>query len=389
MPTDESPSWRSWTAARWGYGTAARWGYGAVALLSVAALVFTGYYYVTLDDLRSNTTRTDALDDVPGTPEDDGADDILLVGNDSRTDAKGNPLPRETLRALRTEHKEGIRTDTLIILRMPRNGAPPRAVSLPRDSWVKVPTGGMSKINSPFGAAKDRAMARLRARGVTNPARLHRASDQDGRKALVRTVQDITGVRIDHYAEVSLLGFYLLTEALGGVEVCLNAATSDPDSGANFAAGRQLVGAGDALAFVRQRKNLPQGDLDRIQRQQAFLGSALHKVLSAGTLTNPRKLGKLIDAVHRSMVLDPGLDVIEFAERAGGMASGDVQFVTIPIVDINGRSPDGQSIVEVDPKQVRAFIAGLVDTTGGGGSAAGSAAEAPAPIDGGEARCVN
>lgn len=381
MPQDASPSRASWTAKRLAYAM--------VAVVSMITLAFTGYYYMTLDDLRSSTTRTDALDEVPGTPDDDGADDILLAGNDSRTDAKGYPLPEDTLRALRTEHKDGIRTDTLIILRLPRNGAPPRAVSLPRDSWVAVPTGGMNKINSPFGVAKERAAARLRDQGVTDPARLQRASDQKGRAALVQTVQDFTGVRVDHYAEVSLLGFYLLTEALGGVEVCLNAATIDPDSGANFAAGRHLVGAGDALAFVRQRKNLPQGDLDRIQRQQAFLGSALHKVLSAGILTNPRKLGKLADAVRRSVVLDPGLDIIEFAERASGMASGDVQFVTIPIVAIDGRSPDGQSIVEVDPTQVREFIAGLVDTPRGGGSAAGSAAAQPVPITGGTARCVN
>lgn len=370
------------------------------ALLSTVALAVTGYAHVALDDLRGNIPTTHALDDVPDTPADDGAIDILLVGNDTRTDATGKPLPLEMLKQLRTEHKDGINTDTIIVLRMPKNGAPPKAVSLPRDSWVDVPSGGQNKINSAFNTAKVAEMERLRAKGITDRPRIELASDQVGRKALVQTVQGFTQVRIDHYAEVSLLGFYLLTEALGGVEVCLKQATQDKDAAADFHAGRQSVSGGEALSFVRQRKNLPRGDLDRIVRQQTFLGSALHKVLSAGTLTNPKKLDRLIDAVHSSIVLDPDLDIIEFAERVRGLALGDVEFVTIPVVDINGRSKDGQSIVEVDEEAVRVFIEGLVDDgqgkgvqgSGGGGTGGGLALRQqndPEPITGGKAPCVN
>lgn len=370
------------------------------ALLSIVALAVTGYAHVALDDLRSNIPTTHALDDVPGTPPDDGATDILLVGNDTRTDAKGNPLSPAMLKQLRTEHKDGINTDTIILLRMPKNGAPPKAVSLPRDSWVDVPSGGKNKINSAFNTAKVAEMKRLRAEGVTKRPKIELASDQAGRKALVQTVQNFTQVRVDHYAEVSLLGFYLLTEALGGVEVCLRQATQDSDAAADFRAGRQLVSGGEALSFVRQRKNLPRGDLDRIVRQQTFLSSALHKVLSAGTLTNPKKLTKLIDAVHSSIVLDPDLDVLEFAERARGLASGDVEVVTIPVVDINGRSKDGQSIVVVDDKAVREFIDGLIDrdaADAGQGSGGGAVGGGPSlrrqneeePITGGKAPCVN
>jgi len=197
---------------------------------------------------------------------------------------------------------------------------------------------------------------------------------------LVQTVQDLTQLRIDHYAEVNLLGFYLLTEALGGVRVCLNHATEDKDSGANFPRGEQTVSGGQALSFVRQRKNLPRGDLDRIVRQQAFLSSALHQVLSAGTLTNPGTLNDLMDAVHRSIVVDPGLDLLDFARQAKGIASGDLAFATIPVITANGRSEDGQSIVEIDPAAVRSYLAEL---TGRGGSVAapsggGGAAGAPA-----------
>lgn len=371
--------------------------YALVAVLSMVALAATGYAYLTLDEVRSKVGTTPALRDVPNTPPDDGADDILLVGSDSRTDAKGNPLPNRVLKQLRTQHKAGVNTDTIIILRMPRNGVRAKAVSIPRDSWVDVPSGGQNKINSAFNTAKVAATQRLMARGGKTRAQVELASDQAGRKALVQTVQDFTKVRIDHYAEVSLLGFYLLTEALGGVEVCLNQATADADSGANFKAGRQVISGGEALAYVRQRKNLPRGDLDRIVRQQTFLGSALHKVLSADTLTSPGKLDKLIDAVERSMVLDPDLDIVDFAKRARGLASGDVQFETIPTVNINGRSKDGQSIVVVDQAEVRTFIAELLSKRpkrsqgSGGGSAVGSrpAAVQDEPITGGRAPCVN
>lgn len=370
--------------------------YLLLAVISVVAIAATGYAYLTLDEFREGVNTTPALDEVPNAPSrDDGAEDILLVGSDSRTDAKGNPLPPRVLKKLRTEAKAGVNTDTLIILRLPRDGGSPRAVSLPRDSWVNVSGGGKAKINSAFNAAKVAEAQRMVDRGGKTRAQIELASDEAGRKALVQTVQDFTKVRVDHYAEVSLLGFYLLTEALGGVEVCLNAATKDADSGADFAAGRQVVSGGEALAYVRQRKNLPRGDLDRIVRQQTFLGSALHKVLSADTLTNGRKLDKLVDAVERSVVLDQDLDILEFARKARGLASGDVKFVTIPVENINGTSEDGQSIVVVDTDKVRRYVRSLVRHTtsqgSGGGSSPGAAVvlQDDEPITGGRAPCVN
>ncbi|GAA5168991.1 LCP family protein [Amycolatopsis sacchari] len=364
----------------------------ALALLSVVALAATGYAYLTYHQVQGDLHTTDVLgepdspDLPPPPPADDGAEDILLVGVDARTDMQGNPLPLSMLKTLRTEQTGTINTDTLILLRVPKNGGKPVALSIPRDTWVDVPKGGQAKINSVFGTTKAAAANQLRARGERDSAAVERDSDQAGRKALVQTIQNFTQVRIDHYAEVNLLGFYLITEALGGVQVCLNHATEDKDSGADFTAGLHTVTGGEALSFVRQRKNLPRGDLDRIVRQQVFLGSALHKVLSAGVLTNPGKLTDLTDALHRSLVLDPDFDLLQFAEKAKGLASGDVSFETIPVLTINGRSPDGQSIVQVDPKAVQQYVAGLVGHTGGGGAAA-SGGYAQTSING--VTCVN
>ncbi|GHF23017.1 LytTR family transcriptional regulator [Amycolatopsis deserti] len=366
-------------------------GKAVVALVSVVALAATGYAWATYHEVQGNVHTTDALDlpeDKPAPPADDGGDDILLVGADARTDMQGNALPLQVLKTLRTEQTSGVNTDTIIVVRIPKNGAKPFAVSIPRDTWIDVPRGGQGKINSVYGVAKQAKADELRRQGKRDAAEVERDSDQAGRQALVQAVQDFTQVRIDHYAEVNLLGFYLITEALGGVEVCLNHATEDKDSGADFRAGVQTVSGGEALSFVRQRKNLPRGDLDRIVRQQAFLSSALHKVLSAGVLANPGTLGDLTDALHRSLVLDPDFDLLQFADKAKGLASGDVTFTTIPVITIDGRSPDGeQSIVEVDPVAVRQFFAGLAGRSpgsGGGASSGGVVQAVPAGVT-----CVN
>ncbi|MEU5259106.1 LCP family protein [Amycolatopsis sp. NPDC021455] len=375
----------------------------AVGLVSVLALGASGYAYVTKDQLQSTVPTTDALTPRAGEPApppaDDGADDILLVGSDARTDAQGNPLPAKMLRQLRTEANNGaVNTDTVMLLRVPKNGGKPSAVSIPRDTWTAIPGRGQAKINSAYGIAKAHFAQALRAQGERDQAKIERDSDTEGRRVLVQTVQDLTQVRIDHYAEINLLGFYLLTEALGGVKVCLNHATEDKDSGANFRRGEQTVSGGEALSFVRQRKNLPRGDLDRIVRQQAFLSSALHQLLSAGTLADPGMLNDLMDAVHRSLTVDPGLDLLQFAQQAKGLASGDLTFATIPVITANGRSEDGQSIVQIDPKAVRDFVASLAGRTasaaagapGGGGSGSGAAPDA-APLlqDSPGVPCVN
>jgi len=330
------------------------------ALLSLAVLGGTGYGWSSLTHLKSNLNTTDVIAQAPAGAPGDGATDILLVGNDSRTDANGNPLPLDVLKLLRTEETVGLNTDTIILIRVPDDGGKAYAVSIPRDTYVPIPGYREDKINVAYGMSKRFAREKLRAEGATDERRIDRQAAQAGQRALVQTVEQLAGIRIDHYAEVNLYGFYLLTEAIGGVEVCLKRATSDPDSGADFRAGRQVVSGGDALAFVRQRKNLPRGDLDRIVRQQVFMAALANRMLAAGTLTDPGKLSGLMDAAQRSIVLDEGWDVLAFAGQLQGLAGGTVQFVTIPVVEVGARNERGQSIITVDPAAVHAFVAGLL-----------------------------
>ncbi len=340
-----------------------------LAVTSVAALVAMTVLWSRVDKLQDSVNTTDALAvaqeqaGASAPAQDDGANDILVIGSDTRTDLQGRPLPLRLLKELRTEATDTLNTDTIILLRFPRNGSKSYAISIPRDTSVPVPNSRDEKINGAFGVTKARVAQDMVNGGEKDREKIERESDSAGRTALVGAVQGLTGVRIDHYAEVTLYGFYLLTQAIDGVDVCLNHSTSDPDSGANFRRGPQTVRGGDAVSFVRQRKNLPRGDLDRIVRQQTFLSSAMNKVLSGGMLTDSGRLNALADAVSKTVVMDPGLHFLDLVNQAQALASGKVDFVTIPVTGVGARNDRGQSIITVDIPAVKAYIAALITAT--------------------------
>ena len=338
-------------------GAAVRRAKLAVVLASALVLGLTSVAWSTFQDLQNRLTTADVTG---GFTAPDGATDLLLVGSDSRTDARGNPLPTEVLSQLRASDEGGDLTDTVILVRIPDDGRRAVALSLPRDLYVELPDGyGQHKLNSAFARAKNETAEQLVEQGA-DPARVRTQSIAAGRRMLVETVEGLTGVGVDHYAELNLLGFARLTEAVGGVEVCLRAPVDDEFSGAEFPAGPQTISGADALAFVRQRSGLPRGDLDRVVRQQAFLAGLADKVLSAGTLANPGRIRELTEATQQALVLDRELNVLEFASRMRGVAAGDVEFLTVPVLGEVSSDGDG-SVLEVDPKAVGRFVAGVVD----------------------------
>jgi len=328
----------------------------ALAMVSMLVFSLTGYGWSTVRHLHQGMSTAKVIEPAPA----DKATDILLVGLDSRTDAQGNALAADALSRLHAGSNEGELTDTMILVRIPNDGRRAVAISLPRDLYVTLPEGyGKHKLNSAFARAKNTTAQRLAEQGL-DPARVRAESLAAGRKLLLEAVRDLTGVGIDHYAEINLLGFSLLTDAVGGVEVCLRAPVRDRFSGANFPAGPQLISGPEALAFVRQRHGLPRGDLDRIVRQQAYLASLASKVLSAGTLANPRRIRHLINATQQSLVLDEGFDVLEFATRMQGMTAGNMVFETVPVVG-DGESESDGAVLTVDPQAVREFVAQAIE----------------------------
>ena len=275
---------------------------------------------------------------------------ILVVGSDSRGDLAAG----EGTQGTGEEFVTGQRSDTMILVHLygdsgsRDDGARAQLISMPRDSWVTIPahTDPATGTAVPAGEAK-----------------LNAAFLQGGPALLVRTVEALSGLRVDHYAQVDFDGFVALVDALGGVEVCLSESAEDEVSGVDLEAGRQTIRGSQALAFVRQRQGLPRQDIDRIARQQAFLGAVVRKALSTGTLTNPLKLDRVLDVATRSLQVDDQTSVSELRDLALRFraARGEgVTFTTLPYTDIDGRR-DGQSVVLLDRPAVAALFASLRD----------------------------
>jgi LCP family protein required for cell wall assembly len=344
-----------------------------ITLVSLAVLAVTAGGWWTYRTATTNLATDDVI--VPETPETSTSGSptpvrkppqdttILLVGLDSRTDAQGNPLPRNVLDALQAGNATGEQnTDTMMVIHVPADPAKKAfGISLPRDSYVDIAGGfGRHKLNSAYSRGKNAAAGQLRNQGK-DQATVDKESTTAGRRNLIATINQLTGLHIDHYAEINLFGFSEITNAVGGVPVCLNSPVKDSYSGANFPAGPQTLQGVDALKFVRQRHGLTNGDLDRVRRQQAFLAGLANRMFSAGTLTDPGRISDLVSALTKAVVLDKDWDLLSFAQQLGDLTGDKIQFTTIPTGRINLATPSDGSAVEVNPNAVRSFVQDLLE----------------------------
>jgi LCP family protein required for cell wall assembly len=337
----------------------------AAALVAAVVLAATGAGWWTFHGLLSGITVSQALG--TDSPRSTGAAvNILLIGLDSRKDQSGNDLPQDLLDQLHAGDSTsgGYNTNTLILVHLAADGDV-RAFSIPRDDYVNVsgivPGYHHIKIKEAYGLTKADAEQKLADDGVSDQATLETQGREAGRKATLAVVRALTGVPIDYFAEVNLAGFYDVAGSLGGVEVCLNHAVHDDYSGADFPAGRQTLNASQALAFVRQRHGLDNGDLDRTHRQQAFLISVIRQLQNTGSFTDVGKLNGLMDVARKDIVLSNGWNEDLF-RRIGELAGGQVQYQTLPVLRYD--SVGGQDVNIVDPAAIRALVAASFgDTT--------------------------
>lgn len=338
-----------------------RAGYSLSCLLAVLVLTASGSSYFFVHDLDS-IGASHAITSGPSI----GAQNILLMGLESRTDWNGNILPNNILRALHAGTRQqvlagggGNATNTLILIHIPAGGKKAVGFSIPRDDWVHfagtVGPQQVGKIDQAYGVSMYYEQQKLRARDpAIGQDRLAFLGNEAGRRAAVATVEKLTGVHVDHFAEVNMFGFYELARVLGGVEVCLNHAVSDRYSGANFHKGYQHLDARQALAFVRQRHGLPNGDLDRTHRQQAFIDSVLHQLRTEGVLSDLTKISALLSVAKRYVITDSGWNLLDFAAQMRSLTSGNLVFRTLPIKGY--AVVGGQDVNLVAPAYIRAIV---------------------------------
>lgn len=329
------------------------------AALSTFLVVYLGFLWSRVHNLDNAVVHLSigSFDKPPaGTsapPDADGKDEnLLIVGNDDRS----TMTPAER-RLLHTGSDVSLSTDTMMIVHVPADGSKATLISLPRDSYVSIPGHGMNKLNAAYAYGYNSVGGDLNAK---------RAAGAD---LLVRTVQNLTGLTLNHYVQVGLIGFYRIAKAIGGVPVTLchpvddtvahNAATGqDGGSGFRMDAGTHVLNAIQALEFVRQRHNLPNGDIDRTARQRYFLTAAFREVASAGVLLSPNELGNLVKAVDQSLYVDSGMKILDLARQMANLSANNIIGKVLPFVRY--ATVDVGSVEIIDPAQVRAFVAQVI-----------------------------
>ncbi|MDT7547022.1 MAG: hypothetical protein QOE99_3132 [Actinomycetota bacterium] len=304
---------------------------------SVAILATAGAGYVLVSHYEGNIKRIPVFGNRKGAPAaaPNHAENFLIVGSDSRGDLKAG----QGVQGSGATFVTGQRSDTVILAHLYGGKSNKvQLVSFPRDSVVEIPEY-------------------TDAKGRVHPAqhnRINYAFNEGGPQLLVNTVETLTNVRIDHYLQVDFEGFQSMVDKLGGVDVCLSKAAKDHYSGIDLSAGKHHINGTVALAFVRQRHGLTNGDIDRIKRQQQFLGAMIRKVLSAGTLANPFKLNGFLNVATSSLQADEGLKfstLRTLALRMRNVGAGNVIFATIPISNSNAYMRGLGSVVLVDQEK--------------------------------------
>lgn len=265
---------------------------------------------------------------------------ILAVAVDDRSG-----LTRKQLNELHVGHGNygPPRTDTIMLIHIAPGDGGVTVVSMPRDSWIAIPeyTDTKGKLHS---ATHDR---------------INTLYQRGGPELMVKTIELLTNMRIDHFVELNFFGFLNMVDAVGGVPMCIPKNVKDFDSGLDLTAGNHVLTGRQALAYVRARHI--DSDFGRMQRQQRFLSSMAQRVMSAGVILNPAKLNSFVNAAMQSLTTDDGLGrdaLLNLALRAQGLGLSNLRFMTVPIGDDNA-NVSGMSVVLWDEVQARDLFAKL------------------------------
>ncbi|WP_307624130.1 LCP family protein [Streptomyces sp. V3I7] len=286
----------------------------AATTLSVVVLASAGIGHAVVTSLDADIARVDPFKDMKNRPQAGHGMNVLLVGTDGRD--------RIDERERRAYHLGGAPchcTDTLMIVHISENRKRASVVSLPRDSYAEVP----AHVDETTGE-----------RHQPHPIKINAAYAEGGPQLTVRTVENMTRVKIDHYMEVDFSSFMKTVDVLGGVRICSARPLKDSYTGLDLPAGTHTVRGGEALQYVRARHVDGASDLGRMQRQQRFLASLIEQATSSGVLLNPMRFRDVTRAVLSSVRADKGFGTDELLDLGRAMRNfspSSSEFTTVPI----------------------------------------------------------
>lgn len=289
---------------------------------AVLVLLISAVGWALVHHVQDSLARIDVFSGLLGRPaKHSTATNYLLVGSDTRDGL--SPADLRALHAGSVESATGARSDTVILAHVSARRDRVTLVSFPRDSYLDIPpyTGKDNNWHAGY------------------QGKLNSAYAEGGPKLTVATIEQNTGIRIDHYVELNFVSFVTVVNALGGVDVCTPTPIHDGKSGLRLPAGVTHLNGAQSLAYVRARYSLGDGsDLGRINRQQDFIAALYHAATSGDTLLNPLRLNRALSASLHALRTDPGLraqDLASLAVKLRGVSANQVQLATVPLSSID------------------------------------------------------
>ncbi|MEU9913257.1 LCP family protein [Streptomyces sp. NPDC051001] len=321
-----------------------RWAARVVTTLSVVILASAGIGHAVLSSLDADIARVDPFKDMKNRPRAGHGMNVLLVGTDGRD---------KITEAERQKYRLGGApchcTDTVMIVHISEDRERASVVSLPRDSYAMTPAHTDRTTGKPHHG---------------HPVKLNAAYAEGGPNLTVRTVENMTHVKIDHYLEVDFTSFMKTVDVLGGVEICTADPLKDAYTGLDLPAGTHTLLGGEALQYVRSRHIDGAADLGRMKRQQRFMAALIDRATSSGILLNPMKFRDITRAVLGSVRADKGFGTDELLDLGRAMRNfspSSSEFTTVPIGQMGYAVKGVGSTLKWDPEKSGRLFQALRD----------------------------